>query len=822
MVTSAWAGERNTTTSSSSNQVTAGVVLFECESSQACEAIGKAVVDRGGKVRQTFNSKLLKAISVQLSEEGDRRALEEQFKGKGITGTWEVQKMMSRTAEDEAVGKQPQKRLGRRAVNVNGSIASSRWTHVMTQVDKLHREGFTGKGIKIAVVDSGVDYKHPALGGCFGSACRVVKGDSFSSDGTRGDPIDCKGHGTEVAGVLAGYDEKEGFVGAAPNATIMAYRVIDCKGNGEEDVMMKGWEKAYEDGAQIIVSSSGLQGESWAQTPLAMLVSRIAAKGVPCVCGQGNQKERGFFTVLNPATGRGVTSVNSFARSSSTGETDGLGKLSAYGPTWDLDIKPTVGAPGREVPVTLKGGGYGFESGTSYATPLVGGIMALIAEARGGMFDPVVLNSLIMSTAEPQREPGAGLITVALQGGGLVRAWEAAHTTTLVEPAGLIFNDTEHRVESINLRIENTAETEVTYQLSNSVADTHYTSPRYGVPVDDAKAGIHLSLTSITIGAKQSATVIVSAADPKGLDSKRLPLWSGWVAVLGSDDSFLTVPYLGLAGSLRKSQVLEPEVSLSTNRLEISTPFPPGPSSNGPGGGKAGGEKVSAMILMKLGTPQLRVDMVPVDVCSSSSSSSPPSSSSSSPPPPPQEGAGTTPCVPKNMVTEQGGIQTIGQPPGYPRDYPLPEWLYVFWNGSLASGQYAPPGRYKFVIRALAIFGDASNQQDWQTIESEVLTLAYREEGPKVSPHLGSNEEGTGGIQSPQSLADELFGAPGFHDPLDIPIPGVKQNKPWSNEGTRHIQSPQSLADELFRSGLGDPREIPIPGVSGRNRGYLG
>jgi hypothetical protein len=76
-----------------------------------------------------------------------------------------------------------------------------------------------------------------------------------------------------------------------------------------------------------------------------------------------------------------------------------------------------------------------------------------------------------MSTAEPQGSSGR-LITVAQQGGGLLRAWEAVHVTTLVDPASLRFNDTVHRVGSFTLRITNTANMEVTYYLSNLVHHT--------------------------------------------------------------------------------------------------------------------------------------------------------------------------------------------------------------------------------------------------------------------------------------------------------------------------------------------------------------
>ncbi|KID84051.1 subtilisin-like serine protease PR1C [Metarhizium guizhouense ARSEF 977] len=143
--------------------------------------------------------------------------------------------------------------------------------------------------------------------------------------------------------------------------------------------------------------------------------------------------------------------------------TGSIAKLSSYGPTYTLGIKPNVLAPGDDVRSTLYGGGYGGVAGTSFAAPLVAGIYALVGEARG-TFDPAILDSVIMGTAEPQSwshshySQGAhDLISVAQQGAGLVKSWEAAHATTLVAPASLAFNDTANRASSISLSIKNTA-----------------------------------------------------------------------------------------------------------------------------------------------------------------------------------------------------------------------------------------------------------------------------------------------------------------------------------------------------------------------------
>ncbi|EFX03897.1 subtilisin-like protease [Grosmannia clavigera kw1407] len=115
--------------------------------------------------------------------------------------------------------------------------------HVLTQVDQLHAAGFTGKGIKLGIVDTGVDYTHPALGGCFGPGCVVsyghdLVGDEYwsgSAPQPDNDPYDnCQGHGTHVAGIVAAQSiaatQRLGFAGAAPDVTLGMYKISGCPG----------------------------------------------------------------------------------------------------------------------------------------------------------------------------------------------------------------------------------------------------------------------------------------------------------------------------------------------------------------------------------------------------------------------------------------------------------------------------------------------------------------------------------------------------------------------------------------------------------------
>lgn len=192
--------------------------------------------------------------------------------------------------------------------------------HVMTEVDQLRAEGYTGKGVRIGVIDVGVDYTHPALGGCFGEGCLISYGYDFVGDDYSGaadtpqpdaDPMDsCSGHGTHVSGIIAAQVNDMGFTGAAPGVTLGMYKVFGCTGSSDTDIAVAALNRAYEDGSHVI-SMSISRTSGWSEDPVAVAAQRIVEAGVPCVLAAGNSGSGGLFLAGAGATGRGVTSVGS-------------------------------------------------------------------------------------------------------------------------------------------------------------------------------------------------------------------------------------------------------------------------------------------------------------------------------------------------------------------------------------------------------------------------------------------------------------------------------------------------------------------------------
>ncbi|KAG0080690.1 hypothetical protein BGZ92_000517 [Podila epicladia] len=209
--------------------------------------------------------------------------------------------------------------------------------HRMTGVDVLHKKHkLTGKGIKIGIIDTGVDYKHPAFAapganeGCFarnGKNCRVKYGWDFVGDDYNGsntpkpdgDPMDCNGHGSHVAGIIGGNalnikvspKPPQPFVGVAPEVTIGAYRVFGCYGTSADDVILAAMELAFNEGMDVINMSLG-GSSSYMSNPTAILADKLVARGMALAAGAGNEGTDGVWMVADTGLGDLGTSVASF------------------------------------------------------------------------------------------------------------------------------------------------------------------------------------------------------------------------------------------------------------------------------------------------------------------------------------------------------------------------------------------------------------------------------------------------------------------------------------------------------------------------------
>jgi subtilisin family serine protease len=378
---------------------------------------------------------------------------------------------------------------------------------------------------------------------------------------------------------------------------------------------------------------------------------------------------------------------------------------STWGPTWELDVKPQFAAPGGSILSTfpLRKGGYAVQSGTSMAAPLVAAIYALLGEVRGGL-DPKVIEGLLSSTARPglfhdKNEFLPFLAPVPQQGAGLVRAYDAAFAKAVLEPSSLSFNDSDHHASSLSFSLTNEGRSSATYSFSNvrsrTVLALKSENGTVGVfPNDMVETGAELDFSKDTVTLHGGETVRVQVtAKPPDVNPKRLALWSGWITVNGTDDSALSLPYQGLAGSLHDANVLR-DGGAWVSRFDISgrEPVPDNTTFNLPPQGDPGwqndGFNVPLLVCdYVLGTAQAKAELVPV------------SSDDNEP---------------------------IGEHPFFATHWLSRGKKTIDWNGFLTTGIYAPPGTYRFRISALRLRGDREREEDWQSTWTQTFSLTYQ------------------------------------------------------------------------------------------------
>ena len=280
--------------------------------------------------------------------------------------------------------------------------------------------GASGRGVRVAVLDSGVDSTHPALAG------RVVDevdmtGESVAVPGD---------HGTHVAGTIASNDAV--FRGVAFNADIINIKVLTSAGFGEPQFVIDGLEQAVRRNADVANLSLGWSEpfHNWvcndADCILCVAADNSMRLGVTVVVAAGNEGTAagpGQFNIRHPGAARRVVTVGAvdkgkqLAPFSSIGP--GSGRLSPGSPI--RITKPDVAGPGVDIQSTVPGGGFASLSGTSMASPHVAGLVALILEQNAGA-KPAVVKKLLEDTCERLQlrpdEVGYGLVNAM---GALIR-----------------------------------------------------------------------------------------------------------------------------------------------------------------------------------------------------------------------------------------------------------------------------------------------------------------------------------------------------------------------------------------------------------------
>lgn len=269
-----------------------------------------------------------------------------------------------------------------------------------------------GRGIRVAVLDTGVDKNHPALLG------KVV--DEIS---TAAEPITVPGlHATHVAGTVASNDPV--FRGVAPQADIVNIKVLTSAGFGTPASVIAGLEQAVRRNALVASLSLGWSEifHGWicndADCILCQAADNAVRLGVTVVVADGNEGNAGArppFSIRHPGAARKVITIGAVDKAkipagfSSIGP--GSGRLSTASSI--RLTKPDICAPGVNITSSITGGGFGALSGTSMATPHVSGVVALVLQKNPAL-TPAMVKKLLENTSEPLPFPpnqvGYGLL----------------------------------------------------------------------------------------------------------------------------------------------------------------------------------------------------------------------------------------------------------------------------------------------------------------------------------------------------------------------------------------------------------------------------
>ncbi|KAL6898828.1 peptidase S8/S53 domain-containing protein [Trichoderma evansii] len=458
--------------------------------------------------------------------------------------------------------------------------------HQWTGVDQLHAQGIRGKGATVAIIDTGVDYTHEALGGCFGPGCKIaggydLVGANWNSHNEKRfprepdqDPMDFHGHGTHVAGIIAA--ENEWLVGVAPDAQILSFKVFaDDPWDTDEDVLIQAFCDAYGAGADIITASIG-RPNGFADDPWALIANRIADKGVVVTISAGNEGNTGPFYSSSGASGHNVLSVaainvtgNPNISTSDPSAAPIPALFTSWGPTNELLLKPDIGAPGFEIVSTIPDNNYESMSGTSMAAPYIAGVAALYISKHGGRelhgpgFAKMLANRIVssgISVSWAADDVDFHFRAPPFQvGAGLVNALKVINHVTQLSFEPFSLSDSIQFRSKWSADITNTGNQTVAYSFElEPQAGVEILDPHYGIKtvyqLEPLKIVPPVALPKdITIAPGETRQVEFIFGSPESVSDDYLPLYGGKVWIRGNNGEDLSIPYGGAAYDTEKA-----------------------------------------------------------------------------------------------------------------------------------------------------------------------------------------------------------------------------------------------------------------------------
>ncbi|MEV6263182.1 S8 family serine peptidase [Streptomyces sp. NPDC051784] len=391
----------------------------------------------------------------------------------------------------------------------------------LTGAVTAHRKGVDGSGVKVAVLDTGVDAAHPDLAGRIAATKVFVTGQ---------DAEDRTGHGTHTASTVAGTGAASGgrYAGMAPKADLLIGKVLGDDGSGSISGIINGMEWAVDQGARVVSMSLGADGATSCTGPDVEAVQRLGDKAL-FVIAAGNASLRG--TVSTPGCAPSALTVGAVDRK------DRTASFSSRGPSADgMSAKPDIASQGVDVVAARAGGrgdlAYQSMSGTSMATPHVAGGAALLLQQHPEL-TPARLKALLTASAAGTSAP------VLEQGSGPMDVARAVTQPVIAEPAPLLgdFAYPQAALEPVEKPVTLTNVTDRPVTLAMTVQDVRGDDgsrlSRFATPADRV----------VTVPANGTADVPVRIDPSARLDAGDYGTVTGRLVGLGAHGVRVTVPF---------------------------------------------------------------------------------------------------------------------------------------------------------------------------------------------------------------------------------------------------------------------------------------
>jgi len=304
---------------------------------------------------------------------------------------------------------------GEAFVDLTTTTIAAEWGVASIHAPEVWAEGYTGRGVTVAVVDSGIAIAHPDLAGRLWTNANELPGNGRDDDGngfvddaggwdfldSDNHPDDPAGHGTHIAGIIVGgiappEDARNSgageALGVAPEARVMPIRVLDGNLRGANRDIAAGIRYAVDNGADIINLSIGGARNS----DIRSAIEYASEHDVLVVAAAGNNRAN---TPSHPAVlSSSLDHVLSVAATRKSGEREPSSNLVGASGAIQVD------APGQAIRSTFVTARYGYQSGTSMAAPHVAGLAALLLSANPNL-SAAELRTIIVDSADP---PAAG------------------------------------------------------------------------------------------------------------------------------------------------------------------------------------------------------------------------------------------------------------------------------------------------------------------------------------------------------------------------------------------------------------------------------